>query len=217
MRVDAWLKEFREYEQQGNLPQFQVVRIGGDHTEGTRADAPTPRAHVAENDFALGRLVEAVTHSERYWKETAIFVLEDDAQNGPDHVDAHRSIAFVVSPYTKRHFVDSTMYTTSGMLRTMELILGLPPMSQYDAAANPMYVSFGDTKDLTPFGHQKPLVDVMAKNTLTAYGSRRSMKMDFTDVDEAPMAELNEILWRSIKGADAIVPAPVHRVHFAGR
>jgi hypothetical protein len=103
------------------------------------------------------------------------------------------------------------------MLRTMELLLGLPPMSQYDAAANPMYGSFSDKADPTPFQHVKPQVDVMAKNTRSAYGARRSAKMDFADVDEAPMGELNEILWRSIKGANAEVPAPVHRVRFEGR
>ncbi|MCU0256496.1 MAG: hypothetical protein MUF60_07115, partial [Vicinamibacterales bacterium] len=133
-RIDRWLEEFREYEKNGELPRLSIVRLGNDHTAGTRPGAITPRSMVADNDLALGRLVEAVSRS-RYWKESAIFVLEDDAQNGPDHVDAHRSIALVVSPFTKRRFVDSTLYTTSGMLRTMELILGLPPMSQYDAAA----------------------------------------------------------------------------------
>jgi hypothetical protein len=103
------------------------------------------------------------------------------------------------------------------MLRTIELLLGLPPMTQYDAAANPMYAALGDTADLAPYTHIKPLVDVEAKNTLKAYGARRSMKMDFGDVDEAPMAELNEILWKSIRGAASPVPAPVHRVHFVGR
>jgi hypothetical protein len=123
----------------------------------------------------------------------------------------------MVSPYIKRQSIDSTLYTTSSMLRTIELLLGLPPMSQYDAAANPMYVSFSEKSDPTPFVHVKPQVDVMEKNTLRAYGARRSMKMDFRDVDEAPMAELNEILWKSIKGADSPVPAPVHRVRFDGR
>ena len=209
VRVDAWLKEFREYEQNGNLPQFQIVRIGGDHTQGTRAGRPTPRAHVAENDLALGRLVEAVTHSERYWKETAIFVIEDDAQNGPDHVDAHRSIAFVVSPYTKRRFVDSTMYTTSGMLRTMELILGLPPMSQYDAAATPMFNSFTDKANLTPYQLKPARIDITEKNAPNAPGSGRSAELDFSKEDAAPDIEFNEIIWKSVRGADSSMPAPV--------
>src|SRR5215475_5587074 len=187
-----------------------------DHTAGTTPGRNTPIAMVANNDYAVGMIVDRMTHS-RYWPETAIFIIEDDAQDGPDHVDARRTTAYVVSPYIKRQTIDSTLYTTSSMLRTMELLLGLPPMSQYDAAASPMYGSFSDQADLAPFQHVKPQVDVMAKNTRTAYGARRSMKMDFSDVDEAPMAELNEILWRSFKGADAALPAPVHRLRFTGR
>jgi len=211
-RIDAWLEEFREYERNGQLPQFQIVRIGGDHTQGTRPGAPTPRAHVAENDLAVGRLVEAVSHSERYWKETAIFIIEDDAQNGPDHVDAHRSIAFVASPYTKRHYVDSTMYATSGMLRTMELILGLPPMSQYDAGATPMYNSFtsgAKGADLTPFKHLEARVDLAEKNPENAPGSQRSAQLDFSKEDAAPDIEFNEIIWKSARGAGSRMPAPV--------
>ena len=209
VRIDEWLKEFREYEKTGGLPQFQIVRIGGNHTQGTRAGAPTPRAHVAENDLALGRLVEAVTHSERYWKETAIFVIEDDAQNGPDHVDAHRSIAFVVSPYTKRQYVDSTMYTTSSMLRTMELILGLPPMSQYDAAATPMYNSFTNRPDLAAFKHRPARIDLAEKNSPNAPGAQRSAQLNFDKEDAAPDIEFNEIIWKSIRGANSQMPAPV--------
>lgn len=208
-RIDAWLEEFREYERNGQMPQFQIVRIGGNHTQGTRAGAPTPRAHVAENDLAVGRLVEAVTHSERYWKETAIFIVEDDAQNGPDHVDAHRSTAFVVSPYTKRRHVDSTMYTTSGLLRTMELILGLPPMSQYDAGATPMYNSFTNKADLTPFKSLAARVDLAEKNPQNAPGSQRSAELDFSKEDAAPDIEFNEIIWMSVRGANSRMPAPV--------
>ncbi|HEX5082043.1 MAG TPA: beta-propeller fold lactonase family protein [Blastocatellia bacterium] len=208
-RIDAWLEEFREYEKNGQLPQFQIVRIGGNHTQGTRPGAPTPRAHVAENDLAVGRLVEIVSHSERYWKETAIFIVEDDAQNGSDHVDAHRSIAFVVSPYTRRRYVDSTMYTTSGMLRTMELILGLPPMSQYDAAATPMYNSFTNKADLTPFKHLDARIDLAEKNPANAPGAQRSAQLDFSKEDAAPDIEFNEIIWKSVRGADSRMPAPV--------
>ncbi len=207
-RVDRWLEEFREYEKNGKLPQFQVVRLGNNHTQGTRPGVPTPRAYVAENDLALGRLIEAVSNS-KYWATTAIFVLEDDAQNGPDHVDAHRSIAFVASPYTKRKFVDSSMYTTSGMLRTMELILGLPPMSQYDAAAAPMYHSFTDKADLTPYKHRPARVDLNEKNPENAPGATRSLQMDFSKEDAAPDIEFNEIIWKSVKGADSQMPAPV--------
>jgi hypothetical protein len=169
-RVDRWLEEFRAYEQNGKLPQFQIVRLGNDHTEGTRPGAKTPRAHVADNDLAVGRLVEAVSNS-KYWATTAIFIIEDDAQNGPDHVDAHRSIAFVISPYTKRKFVDSTMYTGSSMLRTMELILGLPPMSQYDAAAIPMFNSFTSQANLAPYKHLPARVDLNEINAPNAPGA----------------------------------------------
>jgi YVTN family beta-propeller protein len=218
-----FLREFDEYERNFDspspakrLPNFMVMSLPEDHTAGTTPGRFTPIAMVANNDYAVGMIVDRISHS-RYWPETAIFIIEDDAQDGPDHVDARRTTGYVVSPYIKRQTIDSTLYTTSSFLRTMELLLGLPPMSQYDAAANPMYGSFSDKADLAPFDHVKPMVDVTDKNTLRAYGARRSMKMDFRDVDEAPMAELNEILWKSIKGADSVVPAPVHRVHFVGR
>jgi hypothetical protein len=193
-----------------------VMSLPENHTAGTTPGRFTPIAMVANNDYAVGMIVDRITHSP-YWPQTAVFIIEDDAQDGPDHVDARRTTGFVVSPYIKRQTIDSTLYTTSSMLRTIELLLGLPPMSQYDAAANPMYASFGDKPDLTPYVHMKPQVDVTVKNTVSAYGARRSMQMNFRDVDEAPMAELNEILWRSIKGADAPVPAPVHRGQFDGR
>ncbi|HMV46269.1 MAG TPA: beta-propeller fold lactonase family protein [Blastocatellia bacterium] len=209
VRVDKWLEEFRAYEKDGGLPQFQVIRLGGDHTQGTRAGQPTPRAHVAENDLAVGRLVEAVSGSERYWKDTAVFIIEDDAQNGPDHVDAHRSIAFVASAYTKRKFVDSTMYTTSGMLRTMELILGIPPMSQYDAAATPMFNSFTNKADLTPFKHRPAKTDLNEKNAPTAPRAERSAQLDFSKEDAAPDIEFNEIIWKAVRGANSQMPAPV--------
>ncbi len=128
-RVDIWLQEFEKLDSDGALPALSIIRLPTDHTSGTSVGAPTPRAMIADNDLALGRIIEAVSKS-RAWKTSAVFVLEDDAQNGPDHVDAHRSPAFVASPFARRGVVDSTLYTTSGVLRTMELILGLPPMSQ---------------------------------------------------------------------------------------
>ncbi|HEY3121347.1 MAG TPA: alkaline phosphatase family protein, partial [Vicinamibacteria bacterium] len=183
-RVDVWLEELREFEKNGNLPALSIIRLGNDHTAGTRPGYPTPTAMIAENDLALGRLVEAVSHS-RYWKESAIFVLEDDAQNGPDHVDAHRSVAFVLSPYARRGAVDSTLYTTSGMLRTMELILGLPPMSQYDAAASPMYGAFQTTPVLTPYAHREARVSLEEKNDGAAPCAAASAAMDFSEPDRA--------------------------------
>src|SRR5215510_421552 len=128
---------------------------------------------VASNDYAVGLIVDRVTHS-RYWPEMAIFIIEDDAQNGSDHVDARRTIGLAISPYIRRGTVDSTLYSTSSMLRTIELLLGLPPMSQYDAAATPMYKAFGVEADLKPYEHIKPLVDVNTKNTKTAYGAKES-------------------------------------------
>jgi YVTN family beta-propeller protein len=215
-RVDEWLREFREFEEKGHLPRLQILRLPNDHTEGTAAGKPTPRAFVADNDLALGRLVEAVSQSV-YWKSTAIFVVEDDAQNGPDHVDAHRTVALVVSPYTKHGFVDSTMYSTSSMLRTIELVLGLPPMSQYDAAATPMWNSFTETADLKPFTALPVPVPLDEKNPATSPGSQRSAAFDFTREDSAPDLELNEIIWKSIKGRDSEMPAPVRAAWVRGK
>ncbi|MDP2998517.1 MAG: alkaline phosphatase family protein [Bryobacterales bacterium] len=195
------------------LPNFSVMSLGENHTRGTTPGACMPAACVANNDWAVGQLVDRVSHS-RYWPQTAIFVIEDDAQNGPDHVDARRTVGLVVSPYTKRQALDSTLYTTSSMLRTMQLLLGLPPMTQYDAAAMPMYASFGTTPDLTPYTHVPPQVDVNAKNTVAAWGARQSLAMDFSDYDRAPEFELNEIIWKSVKGPNSRMPLPIRRFHF---
>jgi hypothetical protein len=163
---------------------------------------------VAENDAALGRLVEAISRS-RFWSESAIFILEDDAQNGPDHVDSHRSPAFVISPYTRRGVVDSTLYTTSGLLRTMELILGLPPMSQYDAAATPMYHAFQATPVATPFTARPARVPLDELNAANAWGAKASLAMNFREADRTPEYELNEIVWKSVRGAHSPMPPPV--------
>ena len=207
-RIDAWLEEFREFEAKGNLPRLSVFHLPNDHTAGTRAGSPTPRSMIAENDVALGRLVEAISRS-RYWKDSVVFVLEDDAQNGPDHVDAHRSVAFAISPYTRRGALDSTLYTTASMLRTMELILGLPPMSQYDAAATAMAASFTRQPDLSPYSLRPARVPVDEKNERTAYGAEASAEMNFDEPDRAPDLELNEIVWKSVRGAASRMPPPV--------
>jgi hypothetical protein len=186
------------------------MSLGEDHTSGTAPGAFTPQASVASNDLALGRLVDAVSRS-KYWPKIAIFVIEDDAQNGPDHVDAHRTVGLVISPYVKRRAVDSTQYSTVSMIRTIELILGLPPLSQYDAAARPMFASFTDKPDLTPIQHELARIDLGATNARTAYGAARSAKMDFSDYDLVDDFELNEILWRAIKGKDAPLPPTVRR------
>jgi YVTN family beta-propeller protein len=207
-RVDSWLREFKEFEGNGRLPALSIVRLGNDHTSGTRPGTPTPRAMVAENDLAVGRLVDIISHS-KYWNESAIFILEDDAQNGPDHVDAHRSPVLVISPFSKRRAVDSTLYTTSGVLRTMELILGLPPMSQYDAAATPLYNAFQPTPDARSFTHLEPRVALDERNGPNAFGAVASLQMDFSEPDRAPDVELNEIVWRAVKGARSAMPPPV--------
>lgn len=209
-RVEVFLEEFREFEKNDNLPRFIVMSLGEDHTEGTRPGSPTPQSCVASNDLALGRLVEAVSRS-KYWPEIAIFVIEDDAQNGPDHIDAHRTVGLVISPYVRRGHLDSTQYSTVSMLRTMELILGLPPLSQFDAAANPMFESFTDQPNLTPYRHEAARVALNSINEQTAYGAQRSSRMDFSEYDKIDDFELNEILWRAIKGPDAPLPPAVRR------
>lgn len=213
----VFLREFHEYEAnfdnpdpEKRLPNYMVMSLGEDHTRGTTPGAYTPQAMVADNDFAIGQMVDAVSHS-NYWASTAIFLIEDDAQDGPDHVDARRTVGLVISPYVKRGIVDSTLYSTSSFVRSIELLLGLPPMSQYDAAAMPLYASFGTEPVITPFTVIPPMIDVNAKNTKDSYGAAQSSKMNFTDVDRAPMRALNEIIWRSVKGAEAPVPVPVHR------
>ncbi len=162
-RTARFLDELKRFEKDGDMPKLQIVRIGNDHTYGTKKGKPTPTAMVAENDLALGQLVEGISKS-KFWKETAIFVVEDDAQNGSDHVDAHRTVALCISPYTQHGKVDSTMYSTSSMLRTMELILGLRPMSQFDAAARPMYNAFQKEPKLDAYQHVMPDTDMRAVN-----------------------------------------------------
>jgi hypothetical protein len=187
-----------------------IMGLGENHTSGTSPGAFTPKASVASNDLAVGKIVEAITHSAA-WPSFAIFIIEDDAQNGPDHVDSHRTAGLVISPYVKRKFVDSDMYSTVSMLRTMELVLGLPPMTQHDAAAAPMVNSFTTKADLTGFTALEPRIDLAAVNPRNAYGAAQSARMDFSDVDRAPEDELNRILWHSIKGANVPYPAPMRR------
>ncbi len=207
-RADRFIEELHRYEKDGGMPQFTVLRLPNDHTSGTKVGKPTPRAYVADNDLALGRVVEAVSKS-KFWQDTAIFVVEDDAQNGADHVDAHRTEALVISPYTKKNYVDSTMYSTSSMARTMELILGLKPMSQFDAAARPMANAFQNKPDLTPYEHAEAQVDLNEKNMATAWGAKQSEDFDFDEEDRVDDLLFNEVIWRSVKGPDSPAPAPV--------
>jgi|SRR5579859_187255 len=213
----VFLDEFAQYEAnfdskdpEKRLPNYIVMSMQENHTHGTDPKSFTPRAMVANQDVALGQMLERLTHS-RYWPQMAVFIMEDDAQDGPDHVDARRTACLVISPYVKRHIVDSTLYTTSSMVRSIELLLGMPPLSQYDAAATPFYAAFGVTPDLTPFKGLPAQWDVNEKNSPQAYGARESAKMNFADADEAPMHRLNEIIWKSVKGVSSPMPAPVHR------
>jgi hypothetical protein len=211
-RAARFISELQRLEAEGEMPRLQVVRLGNDHTQGTRVDKHTPTALVADNDLALGQIVEAVTHS-KFWPTTAIFVLEDDAQNGPDHVDAHRIPAFVISPYTKRG-VDSALYSTTSMLRTIELILGLQPMSQFDAAAAPMFGSFAPTANPATYTARPAQVNLDEKNPKEAWGAVTSSSMNFREADRADDIALNEIVWRSVKGANSPMPAPVRAAFF---
>lgn len=210
-RADVFIREFDQYERDGNWPNLVVMSLPENHTSGTRPGAYTPIAQVASNDLALGRIVERVSRS-KYWKETAILVVEDDAQTGPDHVDSHRSVAMVISPYSRKRGVDSTFYTTCSVLRTIGLLLGLDPLTQYDAAAYPMFASFGRTADLTPYKGLPARVDLNTKNPPTSFGAQASLRMNFEEVDQAPEQELNEILWKAVKGVDSKMPPPVRRM-----
>src|SRR5262249_32397584 len=158
-RADRFLEELAGFEKAGEMPRLVILKLPNDHTSGTTPNKWTVTACVGDNDLALGRVVEGLSQS-RFWKQMAIFVVEDDAQNGSDHVDAHRTVALAISPYIKKHSVDSTLYSTSSMLRTMELILGLEPMSQFDAAARPMFPSFADQPDSAPSTHRPACLEL---------------------------------------------------------
>jgi YVTN family beta-propeller protein len=206
-RITAFKSDFDSLLAMNAVAQFNTIRLGNDHTSGQRIGKLTPTAQVADNDLALGLLVEHISNSS-IWKESAIFVLEDDAQNGPDHVDAHRSPAFVISPYIKRNSVNSSMYSTSGMLRTIELILGLPPMSQYDAAAVPFSDCFTTKPDFKPYRVRAANVDLEQRNLAWNKSAQRSQEWNFAKEDAAPDLDLNEVVWKSVKGEDSIMPAP---------
>ena len=207
-RAKRFITELKQFEKSNNLPQFMVMRLPNDHTSGSKPGAHTPTAMVADNDFALGMVVEALSNS-KFWPEMAIFVVEDDAQNGPDHVDAHRTVAMVISPYCKRGIVDSNFYSTSSMLRTMELVLGLQPMSQFDAAARPMYASFTTEADFTPYVNHGAQVDLDAINVVDAYGAEECLAMNLEVEDAIDDIRFNEIIWKNVRGADSEMPAPV--------
>lgn len=211
-RFYQWKREFDSLFAAKSVPQFNTLRFIHDHTEGLRKNRPSPFAHVADNDLAVGMFIEYLSKSP-LWNESAVFIVEDDAQNGPDHVDAHRSPAYVAGGLVRRKFVDHTPYSTSSVLRTIELILGLPPMSQYDAAATPMWRCFTATADASPYISLPSNIDLDEKNVAVNEWQRKSELFDFTMEDRAPDQEFNEVLWFAVKGADVPFPA-INRAAF---
>jgi YVTN family beta-propeller protein len=207
-REKDWERDFDSLVNINQVPRFNTVRLSNDHTSGMAKGAYSPKASVADNDLAVGRFVEHLSNSP-IWKESAVFIIEDDAQNGADHVDAHRSTAYIVSPYIKQKYIDHTMYSTSSMVRTMEMILGLPPMSQYDAAATPMYRAFTATPDFTPYKAVEPIQNIEERNIADNELSRKSQYFNLAKLDAVPERAFNEVLWKSIKGLHSEMPAPV--------
>lgn len=206
-RFNRWKTEFDSLLANNSVPQFNSMRLGNDHTEGLKKGAPTPFAYASDNDLAVGMFVEYLSMSP-IWKESAVFIIEDDAQNGSDHVDAHRTTAYVAGGFVKRNFVDHTMYSTSSMLRTMELILGVPPMTQYDASAEPMWRCFTSTPDHPSFVSVPSNINLDEKNIAVNEWQRQSEKFDFSKEDAIPDMEFNRVLWYGIKGNDVPMPAP---------
>jgi DNA-binding beta-propeller fold protein YncE len=213
VRASAFIKDFKNYEAAGNFPSLTILWLPDDHTSGTKYGEPTPRAMEADNDRAFGRIVEAVSHS-KFWPTTCILGIEDDPQDGWDHVSAYRTTAYVVSPYTKRHAVVNTQYNTTSLLRTTELILGIPPMTQMDATATPMFDCFSDTPDFTPYDavtNNIPLNEMNPRARDIGDDALRkdaliSARLPLEKEDQCPEDLFNHILWRAAKGSK--VPYP---------
>ena len=212
VRFRQWKHDFDSLLAVNSVPAFNSIRFINDHTEGLSLNRPTPFAHVADNDLAVGLFLDYLSHS-RIWKESLVLIVEDDAQNGPDHVDAHRSTAYIAGGYVKQGFVDHTPYTTTSLLRTMELILGLPPMSQYDAASNSLWRCFNNTPDHQPFTVRPCQVNLNDKNLGQNKWQVISETFDFSIEDRANDFLFNEVIWRAVKGLDSPCP-PVVRAAF---
>lgn len=206
-REKQWEVDFDSMLAINAVPQFNSLRFGNDHTSGSKEGAYSIEASIADNDLAVGRFIEHLSKSS-IWKESAVFILEDDAQNGSDHVDAHRSTAYVISPYVKRKSVDHTAYSTSGMLRTIELILGLPPMSQYDAAATPMYRCFTSELTADVYTSLNANWDINKRNPKSTSSTKRKVNFDFSREDAAPDLAFNEDIWKTMRGENSVMPAP---------
>jgi YVTN family beta-propeller protein len=214
LRSKIFVDDLHKAEKTGQWPQFIVMSLPEDHTHGLGTASYTPAACVASNDLAVGQIVEAVSHS-RFWKDTAIFVIEDDAQDGQDHVDAHRTVGLVISPYVKHGAIDHTFYTTASFVRTMEDILGLPPMTQFDKNATPMGNAFDPAPVMTAYAQVPPHIDIMAKNQ-AGPAAVESAKLDFSAPDRADPDTLNRLLWQAMKPG-VPMPAPVRSGVFASR
>jgi DNA-binding beta-propeller fold protein YncE len=206
-REQVWEADFDSLLAINALPRLNTLRFGNDHTSGARIGSPSPIAAVGDNDLAVGKFIEHLSQS-KIWEQTAVFILEDDAQNGADHVDAHRSIAFVAGGFVKRGFVDHSMYSTSSMLRTIELILGMKPMSQYDAAALPMFNCFAKNSNNTPFIAEAPKVNINEKNVAYNSNSIKSGKLNLKEPDAINDLEFSRIVWETVKGLNSPMPAP---------
>ena len=206
-RYSQWVQDFDSLVAINQVPQLSTLRFGNDHTEGMKKGALTPYAHVGDNDYAVGLFLEHLSASP-IWKESLVLIVEDDAQNGADHVDAHRSTGYLVGPYVKRNFIDHSMYSTSSFLRTIELVLGMPPMTQYDAAASSLWRSFTSVPDFTSYKVLMPKVDLSARNTTASAWQESSEKFNFAKEDGVPDREFNEVLWYGLKGTGRAFPAP---------
>ncbi len=206
-RFYQWKKEFDSLLSINQVPQFNSLRFGNDHTEGLRKGRPTPYAHVADNDFAVGLFLDHLSHS-TIWKQSVVLIVEDDAQNGADHVDAHRSTAYLAGGYVKRNYIDHTMYSSSSFLRTIELILGMPPMTQFDAAATPLWRCFSPVPNTKPFTALMPNVDLNEKNIALNKWQEKSEHFNLAKEDGVPDLEFNEVLWYGLKGESRPFPAP---------
>jgi YVTN family beta-propeller protein len=205
-RFNVWKKDFLGLLKENKVPQFNTVRFGNDHTEGMRLGRPSPYAHVADNDLAVGLFIQTLAESP-IWNQTVVFIVEDDAQNGADHVDAHRSTVYIAGGYIKRNFVDHTLYTTASVLRTLELILGMEPMTQYDAAATPMWNCFNSQPLPFSFKAIIPDVDLNETNIAMNVWQKKSEAFSFEQEDSNNDIEFNRVLWHGLKG-DIPFPGP---------
>jgi YVTN family beta-propeller protein len=208
IRFSQWKRDFDSLLAINAVPQLNTLRFINDHTQGLSKGRPSPFAQVADNDLAVGMFVDYLSHSS-IWNNSLVLIVEDDAQNGPDHVDAHRSPAYIAGGYVKKGFVDHTAYTTTSLLRTMELILGLPPMTQYDAPAMPLWRSLNNIPDHAVFNARPSLVDLNEKNTAENKWQQMSETFDFTAEDKVNDAQFNEVIWKAVKGIDSPCPPSV--------